>query len=65
VAYEPLVSRPVTAWPGGTGTNTLSVWEAFSIMGGKPVNVNVWPSTLRTMLANDESPSLGVNTKCQ
>jgi hypothetical protein len=42
----------------------LSVWEAFLMIGGKPVNVNVSPSTLRTMLANDD-PLLGVKTKCQ
>jgi hypothetical protein len=35
------------------------------MMGGKPVNAKVSPSTLRTMLANDESPLFGVSKKCQ
>jgi hypothetical protein len=65
MAYEPIVWRSVTASPGGTGTNTLSVWDAFSMIGGKPVKVNVLPSTLSTMLANDEPALLGVSTKCQ
>jgi hypothetical protein len=64
-AYEPLVSRPVTVWPVGTGTNTLSVCEEFEMIGGNPVNVNVTPSTSRTTLTKAEPPLLGVSTKCQ